>query len=105
MGDIATRTPGREGRIRQSDDSLNAAGINAGDLVIIDLTKQPKEGELCAAFTPQSELVVRYFQKEKNGDIRLSQGSDEDVIQQFAPEAVIIFGRVRKIVKNAEKVV
>lgn len=91
------RTPGRDGRIRQRDDSLTHIGINAGDIIIIDLTKQPENDELCAAFTAQGKLVVRYFYREKSGHVRLSSGLDGNPVQVFAPSAVLIFGRVREI--------
>lgn len=95
-----SRRPGRVGHIRQSDDSLIKAGIHSGDLVLIDLTKEPEQDELCAAFTASGELSVRYFHRERNGDIRLTRWQGEKV-KSFAPGAVIIFGCVQEIVKSA----
>lgn len=95
------RIPKRFGRIRQSDNSLVKAGIKAGDLVIINLTKKPEQDELCAAFTAKGDLVVRYFHRERGGHIRLSTKLGAKVFQLFSPSAVIIFGCVREIVKAA----
>jgi SOS-response transcriptional repressor LexA len=88
------------GKVRIGDHSLKHAGINKGDLVLIDLGKRPKQGHLCAAFTAYGELVVRYYHRRKNRDIMLSTGRAGEVLQVFAPRAVMIFGRVAKIEKG-----
>lgn len=96
---MATRKPGRDGHIRIGDHSLEHAGIHKGDLVVVDLTKPPKQNELCAAFTAWGELVVRYLYRKENGDIRLSTNSPDEVFQVFAPKALVIFGRVSDITR------
>jgi SOS-response transcriptional repressor LexA len=97
-----TRKPQvKPGRIRISNHSLKHAGINKGDLVVIDLGKMPKQGCLCAAFTAWGALVVKYFHRTEDGNIRLSTGVTGEVIQIFAPRAVMIFGRVVRIEKGA----
>jgi SOS-response transcriptional repressor LexA len=93
----ADRRPGQVGRIRQGDDSLSKAGINKGDLIIIDLTKQPEQDKLCAAFTAYGELVVRFFHQEESGNVRLTTWPGAKVVQAFAPAAVVILGCVREI--------
>lgn len=96
---MATRRPGRDGRIRISDHSLEHAGINKGDLAVVSLTKPPLQNKLCAAFTAWGELVVRYYYRKENGDIRLSTGAPGEVFQVFNPSALIILGRVIKIIR------
>jgi SOS-response transcriptional repressor LexA len=88
------------GRIRLSDDSLSHAGINKGDWCSIKLGEGVDEGKLCAAFTANSELVIRYFHLEPNGDVRLDTGPDAKVIEVFAPDAVMIFGPVVGVEKG-----
>lgn len=96
---MSTRKPGRVGRIRIDDHSLEHAGINKGDLVIVNLAEPPKQNKLCAAFTARGELVVRYFHKKENGDIRLSTNAPGEVYQAFAPAALIILGNVSDVIR------
>jgi SOS-response transcriptional repressor LexA len=97
----SSRKPGIwAGRIRQMNNSLEEAGIHEGDWIEVDLTKQPEQGELCAAFTVEGKLIVRYFHKEANGDIRLSRGPSDKKVKVFVPEDVAIFGRARKVVRD-----
>lgn len=97
---MAARKPGRDGRIRISDHSLKHVGINKGDVVIVNLTKSPKQNKLCAAFTAWGELVVRYFYRKENGDIRLSTRTPDEVFQVFSPKAIIILGQVSKVIPS-----
>lgn len=46
------------GKTRQSDDSMKGAGIERGDLALVDLGARPVQGKPCAAFTPKGELVL-----------------------------------------------
>jgi hypothetical protein len=75
---------------------MKSAGFHKGDLAQVQLGKMPKQGYLCAAFTSWGELVIRYYHRKKNGDIRLSTGAAGEVFQVFAPDAVMIFGRVAR---------
>lgn len=94
---MTTRKPGRDGQIRIGDHSLEHVGINKGDLVVVHLTEPPSQDELCAAFTAWGELVVRYFYRKENGDVRLSVKAPDEVFQVFAPSALAIMGRVTAI--------
>jgi phage repressor protein C with HTH and peptisase S24 domain len=95
------RRPGKDGRIRQADDSLNHVGIQAGDLIIVDLKTLPRQDELCAAFTSAGELFIRYFHRERGGRIRLTTHRGAKSVEVYAPDAVVIFGRVRDTVKTS----
>jgi len=90
------------GRIRVCDNSLKGVGINQGDLVLVKLKRKPTNGDLCAAFTAEGKLVIRVYYREANGDIRLTKGRDDKLIQVFAPKAVIILGRVARIVPGVK---
>jgi SOS-response transcriptional repressor LexA len=91
------------GRIRIDDNSLHFAGLNKGDVTLVKLGAQPKQNELCAAFTPWGELVVRRYYRKENGDVRLSTGQKGEVFQVFAPGAVVIFGPVVGIEKGGAR--
>jgi SOS-response transcriptional repressor LexA len=92
------RRPVKFGFIQQCDDSLIAIGIHEGDLIVVDLKASPAQNELCAAFTACGELVIRFYHEEVNGDIKLTQTPNDSIVQVFAPNAVIIFGRIRKVI-------
>lgn len=91
---------GKLGRLRVDDDSLTELGINKGEVAIVELGKDPADGELCAAFTAYGKLVIRNYHREENGDIRLDKGADSKLIQVFAPKAVMIFGPVVGVEKG-----
>lgn len=84
----------KQGRVRMSDNSMKGAGLDIGDLALIDLGKMPTQNELCAAFTSWGELVIRRYVKRRGGDIHLAEVPQTNVPQIFAPDAVVIFGRV-----------
>jgi SOS-response transcriptional repressor LexA len=56
---MAHRRKVRFGKIRINGDSHAAVGLQRGDLVLVDLTRQPANGDRCAAFTAYGKLVVR----------------------------------------------
>lgn len=95
------RRPGERGYIRQSDDSLAAAGIHKGDLIVIDLMRQPEQDELCGALTIQGVLIVRYFHKEVSGETKLSRRLNSRKFTVFAPGEVLVLGRVHRIIPAA----
>lgn len=82
------------GRIRITNDSLTQLGLNKGDRALIKLHAEPKDGDLCAAFTAWGELVIRQFHPKENGDVLLSTGIEGEVFQVFAPQALIVLGPV-----------
>lgn len=98
--DTKKRTSVGLGRIRIDDDSLDRTGHHKGDVLLIKLHAKPKNGDLCAAFTAYGKLVIRYFHREENGDIRLTRSPDFEIIEVFAPRAVIIFGPVVGVEKG-----
>lgn len=94
----AGATPRRKlGRIRIDDHSLTFAGINKGDVALVELGSEPKDGDLCAAFTAYGALRIRRYQKRRNGDVCLYTGKEGEVKQVFAPGAVVIFGKIVRI--------
>lgn len=89
------------GRIRIADNSLRHIGLNKGDLCVLDLGREARQDKLCAAFTADSELVIRRYHREPNGDIRLTAGTK--LIQVFKPGAVMIFGPVVRVLKGSAR--
>ncbi len=62
-------SPGYTFLLRVSGDSMIGEGINNGDLVILDKKRQPREGDVVAAFV-DGAWTLKYYQKQ-NGVIVL----------------------------------
>jgi SOS-response transcriptional repressor LexA len=95
------KTSGKLGRFRLTDDSMQPAGVNKGDVVHVKLGASPKQGQMCAAFTGWGEVMVRTYHRKPNGDVRLSTGAKDGVSNIFAPDAVHIFGPVVKVERRS----
>jgi hypothetical protein len=83
--------------IRQADASLDDMGIYEGDTFVVDLETQPADGDLALLYTAYGALVVRYVYYQRNGDIRVEAANDDIGIELYAPKALIIFGRVARV--------
>lgn len=57
--------PGYTYLLRVSGDSMQDEGIKTGDLVILDKKKEPKNGDIVAAFV-DGQWTLKYFQKKTN---------------------------------------
>jgi hypothetical protein len=68
--------------------------------LVVNLTRQPEQDELCIAFIATGKIAVRYFHREENGDIRLTKGPDAKVIEVFAPAAIMILGCVSEVIRG-----
>ncbi|MFL6283555.1 MAG: S24 family peptidase [Pyrinomonadaceae bacterium] len=100
--DTATTRTGL-GKIRICDDSMKGSGIARGDLALVKLGARPAQDKPVAAFTATSELVIRNYHKEKNGDIRLTRGPRCKVIKLYHPSALVIFGPVVSVEKDGAR--
>ena len=69
----------------------------------VKLHAEPKDGDLCAAFTAWGELVIRRFHPRENGDVRLSTGIEGEVFQVFAPQALMVFGPVIDVERGGKQ--
>lgn len=56
--------PGFTYLLRVSGDSMIGEGINPGDLVVLDKKREPKSGDIVAAYV-DNEWTLKYLQKEK----------------------------------------
>ena len=58
--------PGFSFLLRVSGDSMIEAGIRSGDLVILDKKREPKNGDIVAAFI-DGEWTLKYYFNDKKG--------------------------------------
>jgi SOS-response transcriptional repressor LexA len=98
--DAKKRTSNGLGRIRLDDNSLNFAGHSKGDVLLVKLHATPKDGQLCAAFLPTGHLRIRRYYREPDGNIMLTRFQGDNLIQVFAPQALIVFGPVVGVEKG-----
>lgn len=80
-------------------DSLSEAGIYDGDVAVIELTQEIKNGQLVAALTP-SGMMAKYFYREADGAIRLESRNRTHQDKIFAEHQVAIQGIVREVVRR-----
>lgn len=92
------RRPGVHGYVRAADDSMAAAGLRNGDLAIIKLGRAPKHGKMAAVFTATGQVVVRRVFYSKRGTLRLEAADPNIPPVLYAPAAIFILGRLRRIV-------
>jgi len=80
--------------LRVSGNSVNKSGIIDSDLVIVDIKKEPRSGDIVVALVDNENTLKRY-EKDKFGKYHLYPDSTEDIHQEIIPkEEVIIQGVV-----------
>lgn len=83
--------------LKVSGDSMIEAGINPGDLVVIEEEREPKEGEIVVARV-DGEFTLKYFYR-KNGQVFLMPANKK--YQPIVPaENLEIFGIVVSVIRK-----
>jgi len=78
---------------RIDGDSMCDAGIHSGDLVVIDRSLMPKDGDFVAACVDGEFTLKEYRIEESTGTILLLPHNDRfSVIRITDPESLIIWG-------------
>ncbi len=83
-------SPGHTFLLRVSGDSMIGEGINNGDLVILDKKRQPKEGDVVAAFV-DGQWTLKYF-KRYNSQVTLEAANPK--YRPIVPKESLILGGV-----------
>jgi len=84
-----------------NDPGLEAQ-LNEGDIVIIHLQQQAKNGEMVAAWlVEQQQTIFRRYYRE-NGHVRLEAENPASQAMFVKPEAVEIRGKVVAVVRQVE---
>lgn len=83
-------TPGYSYLLRVSGDSMIGAGINEGDLVVIDKKRVPKNGDIIAALI-DNEWTLKHYYKEGNS-VYLKAANPK--YQPIFPQETLINGGV-----------
>jgi DNA polymerase V len=94
------RRPNETIIITVSGDSMIEAGINHGDLVIVEKTQKCQPGDIVVA-SKDGEFTVKYYQLDKQGKPYLQPANPKYGIIEFNSEnQVELIGIVRKCIKN-----
>jgi SOS regulatory protein LexA len=89
--------PGFTYLLRVQGDSMVDAGIHQGDLVIVDKKREPKNGDIVAAFV-DNEWTVKYLEKNKN-QLYLKSGNI-NYPPIYPTKSLTIGGVVIKVIKE-----
>jgi len=86
--------------VKASGDSMNGAGIQSGDLLIVDRSLEAVHGKIVIAAVNGDLTVKRLF--KQNGIIKLmAENPDYPPIDITATEEVVIWGVVTHVIHNA----
>lgn len=83
--------------LKVTGDSMIGAGIYPGDLVILEKEKQPKNGDIIAAYIDNA-FTLKYFQKI-NGKVVLLP-ANEKYAPLYPQENLVIFGIVVSVMRK-----
>ena len=76
--------------LKVSGESMINAGILDGDIVIIQKQNTARNGDIIAAMTPENEVTLKTFYKEKD-HIRLQP--ENDTMEPFRFENITVLGK------------
>ncbi len=89
--------PERSYILKVSGDSMIDAGINHGDLVIIEEGKEPREGDIVVALV-DGNFTLKYFRRENNRVVLLPANKNYSPI--YPTETLSIIGIVVSIIRK-----
>ncbi len=83
--------------LRVSGDSMIEAGINPGDLVVIEEKPEPREGDIVVAQI-DGEFTLKYFQR-RNGQVYLTP-ANKKYSPIYPEDNLTIFGIVVSVIRK-----
>lgn len=95
--DYLVSRPERSYILRVSGDSMIEAGIQEGDMVIVEKDREPKEGDIVVAAIDE-EFTLKYFRKKDNL-VFLSAGNRK-YPPLYPKENLILFGIVISVIRK-----
>ena len=84
---------------RVSGDSMIEAGLDDGDLIIIDRSLDPENGKIAICFV-DGEFTVKRIKKEKNKLFLMPQNKKYKPIEIKEENELIIWGVVKYVIKK-----
>ena len=93
INDLVVQNPASTFFVRVAGDSMEGAGIFHGDVLVIDRSKEPKDGRIVVAAV-NGELVVKRLGIRNGIQLLLSENEAYDPIQVGDGEECFIWGVV-----------
>ena len=84
---------------RVSGDSMIGAGLDDGDLLIIDRSKNPENGKIAICLV-DGEFTVKRIKKEKNKLYLMPENKEYKPIELKEENELIIWGVVEYVIKK-----
>ena len=84
---------------RVSGDSMIEAGLDDGDLIVIDRSLNPENGKIAICFV-DGEFTVKRIKKEKNKLLLMPQNKKYKPIEIKEENELIIWGIVEYVIKK-----
>ena len=84
---------------RVSGDSMLEAGIDDGDLLVIDKSLSPENGKIAVCFI-DGEFTVKRIKKEKNKLYLIPENKKYETIELKGEDQLIIWGVVEYVIKK-----
>ncbi|WP_028389298.1 LexA family protein [Legionella fairfieldensis] len=85
--------------VRASGDSMNGAGINEGDLLLVDRSLEPLHGKIVIAAL-NGELTVKRLSKKEGKVQLLPENNTYPPLDITGEEELVIWGVVKHIIKT-----
>jgi len=83
---------------RVEGDSMKDAGIDHGDLLVIDKSLEPKNNHIAVCFI-DGEFTVKRIRIEKNAILLIAENQNYKPITVTAENDFVIWGIVRHVIK------
>ena len=84
---------------RVSGDSMVGAGLNDGDLLVIDRSKNPENGKIAVCLV-DGDFTVKRIKKEKNKLYLIAENRKYKPIELREENELIIWGIVEYVIKK-----
>ena len=84
---------------RVSGDSMIGAGLDDGDLLVIDRSLNPENGKIAVCFI-DGEFTVKRIKKEKNKLYLIPENKKYETIELKGEDQLIIWGVVEYVIKK-----
>lgn len=99
INDKFVKNPANTFFIRVTGKSMCNAGINSGDLLIVDRTITASEGKIVVAAVNE-ELLVKKYHKNGRGIVLISESDDHEDIRITIEDKLEIWGVVTSVIKT-----
>ncbi len=93
INDLVVKNPASTFFVRVQGDSMIGAGIFSGDVLVVDRSKDPKDGTIVVAAV-NGELVVKRLSLEGKNALLLSENEEYEPIRVGDGEECFIWGAV-----------